>query len=223
MIALGCASYLSSAVVLAFSQLAVAQGNNDNTGWGTSSSARTIAGAIIGVLLGFLVLGFAFVIVRRHKRIYGTPLMPSIELRRVSSYVSVFTRRQNAELGANDQGPGYAAPPYAAQPPPYNGPEAQTMAQDSKHEIHIDSLEVPVAPGADERMGGLGYDATQLPAKKGLHGGSVDVVDADGRYEYDISPPSPSTGSSSSTPPPPPTPSEFDEPAAHDAWYKGYP
>ena len=139
-----------------------------------------------GVLLGLLVLTFAFIVYRRHTRIYGTPQMPSVELRRVSSYVSVFTRRQNAELGARDQGPGYSAPPYSAQPPPYVGPEP---------EGELDR----------KRGGGAEYDA-DVPAKHA--NASVDVVDAQGMYEYDVPPPPPSprTVSSSSTPPPPPTP-----------------
>lgn len=111
--------------------------------------------------------------------------MPSIELRRVSSYVSVFTRRQNVELGANDQGPGYSAPPYSAQPPPYVGPDGEL---DPKREARAE------------------YDAG-LPVKH-ANAASVDVVDAEGMYEYDVPPPPPSprTVSSSSTPPPPPTP-----------------
>ena len=141
---------------------------------------------LTGVLLGLLVLTFAFIVYRRHTRIYGTPQMPSVELRRVSSYVSVFTRRQNAELGARDQGPGYSAPPYSAQPPPYVGPE-------------------PAGELDAKRGGRVGSDADSLAKHANA---SVDVVDAQGRYEYDVPPPPPTprTVSSSSTPPPPPTP-----------------
>lgn len=137
-----------------------------------------------GIILGLIVITFAFIIYRRHTRIYGTPQMPSIELRRVSSYVSVFTRRQNTELGANDQGPGYSAPAYSAEPPPYVGPE------------------VELDPKRDARKE---YDA-DLPVKHA--NASVDVVDAEGMYEYDVPPPPPSprTISSSSTSLPPPTP-----------------
>ncbi|EPS94200.1 hypothetical protein FOMPIDRAFT_1063286 [Fomitopsis schrenkii] len=196
MIPPGQTSLIGVCVVLALSQRALAQ---DNTGWGTSASARAIAGAIIGIILGLIVITFAFIIYRRHTRIYGTPQMPSIELRRVSSYVSVFTRRQNTELGANDQGPGYSAPAYSAEPPPYVGPE------------------VELDPKRDARKE---YDA-DLPVKHA--NASVDVVDAEGMYEYDVPPPPPSprTISSSSTSLPPPTPPN--EASVQDTWYKGYP
>ncbi|KAH9926897.1 uncharacterized protein B0H18DRAFT_1004377 [Fomitopsis serialis] len=202
-------SCIAAAVLFSLSESALAQNDGNSTGWGSSSSARTIAGAIIGVLLGLIVFLFAIVVVRRHQRIYGRPQMPSVELRRVSSYVSVYTRRQNAELGVNDQGPGYSAPPYGAQPPPYNGPE---NLEDPK--------QVEAFDAADPGVGGLGYDVAPLPAKGGLRAGSVDVVDAEGRYAYDVPPPSPSDISSASTPPPPPTPP--DEEGAR-AWYKAYP
>ena len=139
----------------------------------------------------------------------------------MSSYVSVFTRRQNAELGARDQGPGYSAPPYSAQPPPYVGPGPQG---------ELDR----------KRDGGVGCDA-DLSTKHG--NASVDVVDAEGRYEYDVPPPPPSpctVSSPSTTPPPPPTPpnehvsrwlvnlgnqsANLEIKVVHNTWYwQGYP
>ncbi|TFY53779.1 hypothetical protein EVJ58_g9253 [Rhodofomes roseus] len=218
----GLSGCVSAAVVLTLSRSVAAQSDSTDTAFGSSSSARTIAGAIIGVLLGLLVVTFVIVVVRRHQRIYGRPQVPSVELRRVSSYVSVFTRRQNAELGVRDQGPGYAAPPYVTQPPPYTGPENQGQRpEDSKQDMDLD-LELARLE-AVEGVGGLGYDEAPLPAKDGMHGGSVDVVDARGRYEYDVPPPSPSTLSSASTPPPPPTPTDEPIETALDAWYKGLP